>query len=93
MITHTFAVDTTAQQPITAQGMSAEIEIYENDQAGTGDYFVYAPYSSSDAVTRPAGSKTTFRPNGPGRSHFVTGQIVGYVKMVSGSVTFVQVEN
>ncbi len=95
MVTYSFVVDNTAQVPIVAQSNAHEIEIYENDQAGSTDYIIYAPLASSPAVTRPAGTKTEIRPS-IGATHqpfFIVGQIVGYVKTISGSITMAQVEN
>lgn len=69
---------------VTATSDSRRVTVYEDDQAGTTDYYVSSSGSDSDKVTKPAGSKKDFLGSKP----FGYGTTVGYVKTQTGSVTF-----
>lgn len=89
---YTFTVDNITQLAIKTKTNCTKIVLYENDQAGTSDYLVRAPTATSPQATKPAGQKWEI-PMGfaPGR-YYPAGTIVGYIVLVSGSVTWVQEE-
>lgn len=89
----TFTVDAVGNdEPVTVQTDCRRVVVYENNQAGSADYTVRAPFSTSPAVTRPAGSKTEFSRES-GQGGFRAGETIAFVAMVSGSVTFVREEH
>ncbi len=89
--TFTFTVDNVGNpEPVTAQGPCRKIIVREQGAAGTTDYFVRQPTSTSPQVRKVAGESTLFDA-GQGNL-FQTGQIVGYLETVSGTVTFSQEE-
>ncbi len=89
--TSTFSVDNVGNpEPVTAQGPCRKIIVREQGAAGTTDYFVRQPTNTSAQVRKVAGESTLFEA-APGNL-FQTGQIVGYVETVTGSVTFSQEE-
>ena len=90
--TSTFTVDNTGDpEPVTLLTEAWEVEVYENAQAGTTDYDVYAPATTDTPVRRPAGSKTLFKATG--NIPFRQGQTVGYIGAVTaGSYVFGQEE-
>lgn len=66
------------------------ITVYEDNQAGTTDYYVSATGSDSDRITKPAGTKKDFLAD----DHWIpnVSSAPGYLKTQAGSVTFA-VEN
>lgn len=85
----TFTVDNiTLIAVATSKNNTRRLVLYENDQAGTSDYIIRSPLSTSPALTKPAGSKWEI----PLTSAVPPSTIVGYIIMVSGSVTFCQEE-
>jgi hypothetical protein len=94
MRTSTYTIDAIGNpEPVTCTipgSVCAIITVFENAQAGTADYDVYAPLINSAPIRKPAGSKHEFRAQGTYR--FSEGEIVGYLAAASGSMTFAQVE-
>ncbi len=88
MKTTTFSVDAAGDpEPIVAPIDCKEVEIYENAQAGTTDYDVYAPTKQDTPVRRPAGAKTLLR--AADGTTWSAGKTIGYVAAVTaGSYTF-----
>jgi len=90
MKTETFTVDAAGEpEPIVVARSCKEVEIYENAQAGTTDYDVYAPTKNDAPVRRPAGSKTLFKSF---EGSWTPGATIGYVATVTGSVSFAKEE-
>lgn len=87
----TFVVDNITLVAITAQTECAQIEIFENNQAGTSDYIIRLPAQTDDAVTRPAGSKTMIPALRRGR--YLVGDIAGYTITTAGTWTMCQLES
>lgn len=87
MRTTTMTVDNVGSpDAIVADQDCDELEIFEQAQAGTTDYYVYAPRSSDTAVQIPAGAKFQFR------GKYLKDQTVGYVAAVTaGSYTFAKI--
>jgi hypothetical protein len=92
MKTKTFTVDNAGDpDAVVAATNCREILIYENAQAGTTDYDVYAPTKTDTPVRRPAGAKTSFVAHGTSWS---AGATVGYVAAVTaGTYSFAQEEH
>lgn len=89
--TYTFTTDAAApDEAISPREYCSLIVIYENNQAGTADYKIRMPSSTSPQITRPAGAKTEIR-SSPG-TQFAPGVAVAYISAASGSLTFVQEE-
>lgn len=88
--TRTFNVNSSTYTAVTVQGPGpcGTITVYEDDQAGTTDYYVSRTGQDSDKVTKPAGSKKEFKAN----HLYYINDVVGYIKTASGSVTFAQEE-
>lgn len=57
----------------------------------TTDYNIYGKDPGSTAVRRPAGTQFTFEKESR-QSAFSPGMIVGYVETVTGSTTFLKIE-
>lgn len=92
MKTFAFTTDSSApDEAIVTHSACRKVIIYENNQAGTGDYLVRAPLSSDAQITRPAGSKTEFICDAM-RPFWPPGETVGYVSAASGSLNMVQEE-
>lgn len=72
--------------PVTTSDCKRVI-IYEDDQAGTTDYYISATGSDSDRVTKPAGAKKEFA-----SSSFYNIGTISYIKSAVGSVTFCKEE-
>ena len=90
--TKTFTVDNVAPaDPVQVATVCKRVIVYENNQAGTTDYDVYAPATTDTPVRRPAGAKTEF--NAPGGSFFQPGETIAHMNAVTaGSYTFAQEE-
>ncbi len=91
--TNTFNIDAAGNpEPVTVDSVCKEVTVYENAQAGTTDYDVYAPLITSTPARRPAGAKTTF--TAPGKSFFQPGQVIAYLAAATaGSYVFAKEEN
>lgn len=87
MLTSTMTVDNVGDpDAVTADADCDELEIFEQAQAGTTDYKVYAPNKTDAGVQVPAGARFAFR------GRFVKGVTVGFVEAVTaGSYTFAKV--
>jgi hypothetical protein len=87
--TRTFSVNSSTYTAVTMQTVCGKLEVGEDAQTGTSDWYFSNTGSDSDKVTRPAGQRMvlenpmSFRPS----------QVVGYIKTASGSQTFSQVES
>lgn len=90
MATKTVNVSSSAYTAITTTVVCREVTVFEDNQAGTTDYYTSDTGSDSDKVTRPAGTKRTWS-SGP--LPFSIGKTVGYVKTAGGSVNFAQEES
>lgn len=91
--TYTFSVDASGndeQVVIQSASGATRVVVYENNQAGTADYLIRMPTSTSPQVTRPAGSKTEFFSAKDER--FYSGQTVAFISTASGTLTFIQEE-
>lgn len=88
---YTFTIDSITLVAITAQSECFQVEVFEDNQAGTSDYILRLPAQTDSAVTRPAGSKTMIPAARRGR--FQQGDIVGYTKTASGTWTMSQLES
>ena len=89
--TFTFTVDNVGSpEPVTVQTPCRRVIIREQGAAATTDYFVRQPTSTSAQVRKVGGESTLFEAT-PGNL-FQTGQVIGYVETVTGSVTFSQEE-
>lgn len=80
-------------EPVTAQTVCSRIEIGEQLQAGTADFFVYGNEAGSPSASPAkyaAGKKAAFI--APQGKFFQPNQVVGYVAAASGSLTMSQEE-
>lgn len=83
--THTFTVDAAGNaETYTVKTTCRKITVYEDAQAGTLDYKVYAPANSATPATKPAGSKYTLESSG----YFMPGDTPFALATASGSATF-----
>lgn len=89
--TQLITLNTTPQQ-FKVNTQCEEVVVYETNQAGTQDYTYSRPASSSGLVTRPAGSKTRFRPPG-GRKYFFPGEAFAWLATVASTFSMVQAED
>lgn len=87
MATKNFNVNSLGYSQVVLVSDCTEVTVGEDNQAGTTDYYVSGTGNDSDKITKPAGSQKTFKGN------FRAGQTAGWVKTVTGSVTFSQEEN
>lgn len=76
-----------AAESYTVQTICRRITAYEEIQAGTSDYKVYVPPTSSTPVTKPAGSKFTHERR-DGEGYFLPGMTPFALALVTGSATF-----
>lgn len=89
--TYSFTVDAITPVAITVQSDQCfQVEVMENNQAGTSDYVLRMPTAADSAVTRPAGSRTAIPASRRGR--FMQGDTIGTVVATAGSWTMVQIE-
>ena len=91
--TGNFTANSTGYSAITALSFCRNLRIAENCGVTgwpTTDLLIAKPTSSATPVRIPAGQSYTF--NSPA-TFFSLGQIVGYVKTVSGSTTIDQDED
>lgn len=87
--TRTFTVNSSTYTAIAVQTVCQKIEVGEDAQTGTSDWYLSSTGVDGDKVTRPAGQRLLLeRKNG-----FRVGEVVGYIKTSSGSQTFSQVES
>lgn len=91
--TKTFTVDNAGEpEPVIVQSYCMKVVIYENAQAGSTDYYIYAPKKTSPEVTKPAGSKAEFSRG----YRYEPGDVAGYVALpvafAPGALTFAQEE-
>jgi len=89
--TFTMSVDNLSLHAVTVQSVCRKVTIYENDQAGTTDWILAAPTANDAQITKPAGSKKEFE-RSPG-VFWNPGDVVGYVKAVTGTITLAQEED
>lgn len=73
---------------ITAGSVCKRVTIYEDNQAGTTDYYISGTGVDGDRTTKPAGTKRDFLSS----SYWNVGDICGYGKTQTGSVTFAKEE-
>ena len=91
MRTYTLTVDAVGgDEPIVIQSPEGcdYVILREQKKAGTVDFGVRAPTSSSPRVGYPAGDTVTLTPNKGRRGRFVYQETIGYISTDSGSVTF-----
>lgn len=91
--TSQISVTNGAATAVTAVSYCRNIRITENRGVvgwPTADFLIYKPTDAATPVRIQAGAQYTF--NAP-PSFYKPGDIVGYVKMVSGSTTFDQDED
>lgn len=86
--TRTFNVNSSTYTAVTVQTVCRKVTVYEDAQAGTTDYYLSGAGGDSDRVQKPAGSKKEFESTRPLQPN----EILGYIKTVSGSVSFAQEE-
>jgi hypothetical protein len=86
--TRTFNVDSSTYTGVTVQGVCKRVIICEDGQIGTAGYYLSGTGSDSDRVLKPAGSKKEFTSS----NYFLPGDIPGYIKAATGSMTFSQEE-
>ena len=91
--TSQFSVTNSAATAVTTVSFCRNVRVTENRGVvgwPTSDFLIYKPDGNATPVRIQAGSQYTF--NAP-PSFFKPGQIVGYVKMVTGTTTFDQDED
>lgn len=87
----TIAVDTAQFYPVIAGTNCKAVQVIENPfGTATTDYYVVRR-TTENPVTIKAGIDFIFRPIG-GRRYYQPGEIVGYVKAVSGSMTMARMD-
>jgi hypothetical protein len=95
MRTSTFTVNSTGDpEPIIVGTNCRKVTVGEDASVSnwpTTDYLVYGTDKQSTPVQRPAGSLTVIE-RGSAQSAFNKGSIVGYVATVTGSTTFLLIE-
>jgi hypothetical protein len=88
----TIAIDTTQWSPVIAGTATTGVQVAENPfGSSTVDYYVVRKLSDTNPGTIKAGYPYMFRPLG-GRRYFLEGEIVGYLKAVSGSGTILRMD-
>jgi hypothetical protein len=74
---------------VQTDGAIRKVLVYENTVNATSDFEIRAPLSTSGAIVRPQGDKYLFEnPQGMWKK----GDIVGYVKTLTGTPNFAQEE-
>lgn len=81
-------VNSSTYTAITAGSVCKRVTIYEDNQAGTTDYYISGTGSDSDRTTKPAGTKRDFLSS----SYWNVNDVCGYIKTQAGSVTFAKEE-
>lgn len=88
--TKNFTIDDSAYVEITAASVCRQIDVYEDNQAGTTDVYYSGSGDDADKVTKPAGSMLHFDRT---PQFYQPGDSVGFIKAKSaGTVTFAQEE-
>lgn len=87
-MTKTFNVDSSAYSQVVVTSVCKTVEVFEDDQAGSTDYYLSGSGDDSDRITKPAGTVLTFRSS----MFFQPGQVIGWIKTAEGSVYFAQFE-
>lgn len=91
--TYTFSVDNVGNaEPIIAQSNCQKILLCENARAATTDFNVYAPRRTDPAIRYAAGEICTFESPFNFNNFYKSGQTVGYIETITGTVTFRQLE-
>ena len=95
MKTSTFTVNNVLDpEPVIVTSMCRSVTIGEDPGVAgwpNSDYRVKGTAADSALTTQPAGTRFTFERR-TGQPAYSPGQIIGYVETVTGSTTFLQVE-
>lgn len=84
--TTTFTVDNIGNpEPVQPPIACSRVTIREQGAAGTTDYLVRRPTSTSPAYRKVSGESFTFTADPPNK--FQANEIIGYVETVTGSIT------
>jgi hypothetical protein len=81
-------VNSSTYTAVTVATVCKRVTVYEDNQAGTTDYYVSNSGVDANKVTKPAGTKKEFVSS----VYWIPNDIPGYIKTASGSVTFAQEE-
>lgn len=88
--TKNFTIDSTAYVEITAASVCRQIDVCEDNQAGTTDVYLSGTGADADKVTKPAGSVLHFDRT---PQFYQPGDSVAFIKAATaGTVTFAQEE-
>jgi hypothetical protein len=87
-----FNVNSAGYTAVVIKTVCKSIEVGEDDQAGTTDFYISATGQDGDRVTYAAGKKKKILAPGGNNGFFYPGDKPVWIKLASGSVNFTQEE-
>ena len=93
--TSQFAIDNSQRYDVISRTYCDMIEIteaYDSDTPPTADMIQYMPNNATNGQPIPQGTTAVFRKGSHKGQSFVSGEVVGSIQTVTGSITVAQKE-